>query len=408
MANVVFVVPFAMASSVRFLRAAAMLPGVRLSLVSQDPIERLPEELRHALSGYLRIEDALDAGQIGAAVRKLGRQFGSVDALLGILEPLQEPLARVREELRIRGMDATEAANFRDKAKMKAVLREHGLPCARFSLVHSLDEGRAMGRQCGYPLVAKPQSGAGAKTTERLADEMALEAFLQRVRCGQERPVLLEEFVQGSEFSFDAVTVAGEHSFHSISDYHPTPLRVLETPAAQWCVVLPADITGPRYAAIREVGPKALRALGMWTGMAHMEWFMRQDGSIAIGEVAARPPGAQFMTLMSYAHDLDMYRAWAHLMIHGEFQAPRRRYSAGAVYLRGQGRGKVAKVHGLSQMLAELGPLVVEHKLPQPGQDQADSYEGEGYVIVRHEQTAVVERALQQLADRVVVELADG
>jgi biotin carboxylase len=405
MPNVVFVLPFAKESSLRFVRAAAMLPDVRLALVSQDPVDKLPEELRHLLAGFLRVDDGLSAAQLTVAVQKLGRQLGSVDALLGILEQLQEPLAEVRETLRIRGMDRSEASNFRDKAQMKAVLAEHGLPCARYLLCHGVEEGVAFARTSGYPLVGKPPFGAGAKTTERLVDEAGLRSFLQGVRVGPERAVLLEEFVQGSEFSFDAITIEGRHAFHSIGEYHPTPLQVLEDPEVQWCVVLPRDIATERFAPIRATGPQALRALGMWTGMAHMEWFLRRDGSIAIGEVAARPPGAQFMTLMSYAHDTDMYRAFAQLMIFGSFALPQRNYAAGAVYLRGVGNGEVKGVTGFEPLQQALGNLIVEQKLPKPGQPKADSYEGEGYVIVRHPDTIVVERAVKQLAERVRVQL---
>ena len=72
--------------------------------------------------------------------------------------------------------------------------------------------------------------------------------------------------------------------------------------------------------------------------MSHLEWFRRGDGSIAISEVAARPPGAQFMTLMSYACDTDMYRAFAQLMVFETFTPPVRRYATGAAYLRAQGK----------------------------------------------------------------------
>ena len=405
MQNVVFAVPFVMESSVRFVRAAAMLDGVRLAVVSQDPVEKLPLEVRNALAGFVRIDDGMSAAQLTAAVRSLARQMGPIQALLGILEPLQEPLAEVREALRIRGMDKQEASNFRDKARMKAVLAEHGLPCARFHLCRDVEDGLAWARGVGYPVVGKPPAGAGAKTTVRAKDEGELRAFLRSIQAGPDRAVLLEEFVQGQEFSFDAITIGGEHRFFSVSEYHPTPLRVLEDPDVQWCVVLPRDVMDERYHKIRDAGPRALRALGMWTGMAHMEWFRRKDGSIAIGEAAARPPGAQFMTLMSYAHDTDMYRAWAQLMITGQFEAPERVYSAGCVYLRGKGQGVVKAVHGLDEMQKALGNLVVEAKIPKQGQPKSDSYEGEGYVIVRHTDTQTVERAVQQLADRVQVEL---
>jgi hypothetical protein len=143
----------------------------------------------------------------------------------------------------------------------------------------------------------------------------------------------------------------------------------------------------------------------MWTGMSHMEWFLRADGSIAIGEVAARPPGAQFMTLMSQVCDTDMYRAFAQLMVFETFTPPRRQFAAGAAYLRGQGEGIVRAVHGLDEIRSALGELIVEMRLPKLGQPASTSYEGEGYVIVRHRDTAVVDAAVRRIVEALRVEL---
>ena len=108
---------------------------------------------------------------------------------------------------------------------------------------------------------------------------------------------------------------------------------------------------------------------------------------------------------MSYAHEFDFYEAWARLEIDGVFRAPERRFAAGAAFLRGQGRGRVKAIRGLERAQAELGALVVEAKLPRRGQIPSSSYEGDGYVIVRHRDTAVVERALSRLVSIIRVEL---
>jgi hypothetical protein len=94
-------------------------------------------------------------------------------------------------------------------------------------------------------------------------------------------------------------------------------------------------------------------------------------------------------------------------MVFGEFEPPPRQFAAGAAYLRGQGQGRVKAVHGLEQAHHELGHLVTDVKLPQIGQPAAPNYEGEGYVIVRHEETAVVEQALLQLVSLIRVELSN-
>jgi biotin carboxylase len=407
MPDVVFVVPFAMENTLRFVRAVGDVPGARLGLVSQEPPEQLPDELRRRLAGYERVPDAFNPDHLVEAARRLAhRAFaGNVDRLLGILEPLQEPLAVARERLGAPGMRSETARNFRDKARMKDLFRRHDLPCARHCLAETTQRALRFAAESGYPLVVKPPAGAGAKNTFRVDAEGQLAAYLRSAPPRPDAPVLLEEFILGEEFSFDSVSVRGRHVFHSISSYHPAPLEVMHTPWIQWCVLLPRDIGGAEYEPIRTAGSRALTCLGMDTGITHMEWFRRHDGSIAISEVAARPPGAQFMTLMSYAHGVDFYRAWAALMVHGHFTVPERRFATGAAYLRGQGTGRVVRILGLDEAQRKLGPLVVEAKLPQPGQAPAGSYEGEGYVILRHAETEVVRRGLQVLVGSLRVEL---
>ena len=82
----------------------------------------------------------------------LAGRLGSVDRLLGTLEELQVPLAQVREELGLPGMDVKTAHNFRDKARMKTVLREAGLPCARHRLVSNTEDAWELVKAVGFPL----------------------------------------------------------------------------------------------------------------------------------------------------------------------------------------------------------------------------------------------------------------
>jgi hypothetical protein len=411
MVHVAFAIPYAMETTLRFARATAALPGVRLSVISQDSPEKFPAEFRDQLVGFRQVTDGLGATDLAAAVKSLARDAGPVERLLGVLEPLQEPLAIVREQLRIRGMDSATSSNFRDKARMKDLFAAHDIPCARHKLCSTVAEALAFAEQIGYPLVAKPPAGAGAKATARCASSKELQTFLETAHPGVDRPVLLEEFISGREFSFDSVTLHGQHVFHNICCYLPTPLEVMENPWIQWCVVLPRQLSGPEFAAIHKTGPRALSTLGMWTGMSHMEWFQRGNGTIAIGEVAARPPGAQFMTLMSYVCDTDMYRAFAQLMVFETFSPPGRRYSAGAAYLRGQAQkdraqAVVLAVHGLDEMQQAFGDLVVETRLPAIGAAPSTSYEGDGFVVVRHPDTQVVTSAVQKIVRTVRIELA--
>jgi hypothetical protein len=110
---------------------------------------------------------------------------------------------------------------------------------------------------------------------------------------------------------------------------------------------------------------------------------------------------------MSYVYDRSIYAAWAHAVIDdavpGTFE---RKYAAGIAFLRGPGNGRVARVANVEAAQAAVGHLVVEAKLPRIGVPKSTSYEGDGYAIVRHEDTAVVEQALRQLIETIQVEYA--
>lgn len=404
--HVVFVVPFAMPATLRFVSAAASLPGVRLSVIGQEPAERLPQALRAQLLGHWRVDDCFAAAQLVHATQQLARRHGPVQRLIASLEQLQVPLAEASTQLGLPGLPITTAQNFRDKHRMKAVLDAAGLPCARHVLVDSPTAAAAAAAQLGFPLVAKPPAGAGAQGTFRLNDATQLNEYLRAHALQPAAPVLFEEFLQGEEFSFDSVMQDGRVVWHSISSYQPSPLTVLENPWIQWCVLLPRDIDTPAYAPIRSAAELALQTLGLRHGMTHMEWFRRSNGEIAISEVAARPPGAQFTSLMSWACNHDFYQAWPRLMIHDEFSPPTREFAAGAAYLRGLGTGRVQALHGVETIRREFGDLIVEANWPQPGSLQPSGYEGTGHVIFRHPQTTRVEQALRRTVNVVRVELA--
>jgi hypothetical protein len=405
--NVAFALPYVFETSLRFLKAALSVPGLKVGVVSGESLERLGPELAGKIAGHWKVDNPLDPQQLADGVRGLGKQMGPMERLIGVLEQAQVPLAQARAALNLPGMSVDSAINFRDKAQMKDVLREAGVPCARHCLAETAGAAQAFLAQVDLPVVIKPQAGAGAKNTFRLESQTQVREALASFPPSPARPMLLEEFVLGKEFSFDSVCIDGVLLWASISRYTPTPLEVLENDWIQWCVVLPRDVAGDEFAPIRAAAARALSALGMKTGMSHMEWFRRKDGGVIVSEVAARPPGAQITSLISYAYDANMYRAWAELMTLGSFTPPERKYAVGAVYLRGQGRGdRVADVSGLERAQAEVGELVVEAKLPKPGHPYTSGYEGQGYVIVRHPDTAVVEDALKTIVKRVRVQLA--
>lgn len=404
MRNVVFVAPFPMETTLRFARALRGLANVRLIGIWQKlpgpPDNKIFDEL-------VLVDDALDAQRIADACKGIIGRFGKIDQLIGILEHLQVPLAEVRAHFGIPGEDPRTALQFRDKATMKEVLRRHGVPCARHRTITAAQHAWEFVAQVGFPIVLKPPAGAGCVETWRVDSKEALESALRATNPSPARPTLAEEFLIGEEYSFETLTLNGTPLFHSISRYLPTPLEVMRHPWMQWLCVLPRDISGPQFDVTRATGLAALKALGCGTAMTHMEWFRRVDGSVAVGEVAMRPPGANIVRMTGLAYDTDMYRAWARLVVDGAFDGPwERKYAVGCAFLRGAGNGRIARVRGLDEAQRAVGALVVDAQLPRIGAHKSSSYEGDGYAIVRHPDTAVVMDALKTIIQTVQIDYA--
>ncbi|MBI2892176.1 MAG: ATP-grasp domain-containing protein [Deltaproteobacteria bacterium] len=393
MRNVVFVAPFALDATMRFSHGLTRLEDLRLLGVFQKAPTQ--EEGAH-FADVAVVEDALNPAAIASGVARLVARHGEPYRITGILEPLQTPLAIVRRHFGVPGPDPETAERFREKALMKDTLRQNGLPCARHRLLTAAEEALPFVAQVGLPIVLKPPAGAGCRSTWRIDDRGSLGRALGQLRPSPAAPVLAEEYLHGDEGSCEMVVVGGRVRAHSISHYLPGPLEVMRTEWIQWVCLLPRDIGDPAHQQVLRLGERTVQVLGLEDGVAHMEWFRREDGTLAIGEIAARPPGGQLTAMTGLVHDADIYRTWARAVVDGAFDGPwNRSHAAATIFLRGVGAGRVARVDGIDEVHRRLGSLVEEARLPQPGAPKGDTYEGDGYIIVRHRDEAVVREAVR-------------
>ncbi len=412
MPHVVFIAPHFLQNTNRYVKAFAALPGVTLSVVSEDPIEGVPAEVRGRIAGHYGVKSSFDAGELTRAVRALSNGVGKIDRLAGALEELQVPMATVRDAIGIEGIGGEVARNFRDKDQMKDVLRASGVPVARSGLAHSPAALRKFADEVGLPIIVKPQAGLGARSTYRIESAEDLAALEKRgVVPTADVPLQIEEFVRARERTCETVTIKGKVVWRSGAHYLPSVLEVVETPWKQYCVLLPREENDEELARFYPVNERALTSLfgssagtAAGTALTHMEWFLKDDGQSLVNEVGVRPPGVQIMPLMSIAHETDFWSDWARLIALDEFTPRPRKWAAGAAFLRGQGAGDtVVSVEGIAAAIEEADDALVEMRTPKVGQPRASGYEGEGWATVRHATTEGAVRALRAIIERVQV-----
>ena len=81
MVRVIFVAPFNMPVTMRFVAAVAELPDVQVGLITQEPSDVLAPELRQRLAAHYRVADGLDFEHLVPAVLAVGKQLGGIDPL---------------------------------------------------------------------------------------------------------------------------------------------------------------------------------------------------------------------------------------------------------------------------------------------------------------------------------------
>jgi len=371
--NVLMISPAYPGEMPRFTRALAA-QGARVFGLGDQPGSSLPAEVRQALVAHLQVSDLWDEHAVVRRVlheaSEAGTRFDRVECLW---EPAMFLAARLREALGAPGLNLEQTIPFRDKERMKQVLDAAGIRTPWHRRARTADECRAAAAECGFPVIVKPIAGAGSADTHRVDDRQQLEQILPTLRHVDE--VSVEEFVEGDEFTFDAICAGGEIVFENIAFYRPRPI---EEKTAWW--ISPSSM-----------GHAVLQALGYQNGFSHMEWYRRANGEVVFGEIGARPPGARLVSAMNFACDVDLHAGWAEAVCHRRFTQPvQRRYNATILCKRAQGQGRIQRVEGLDRLLADLGSSIA-----------AGSALSDGWVIVRHPEL----QTTFEIADRVAREL---
>jgi hypothetical protein len=195
-------------------------------------------------------------------------------------------------------------------------------------------------------------------------------------------------FWVGHEGFYDTISVDGNIAHDWATHYYP---NVLEAMRHRW--ISPQFITTNRisdssfYGEVREMGQRVIQALGITTSATHMEWFYGPKG-LRFSEIGCRPPGVGAWDLYSAANDVDVYREWAHAIVHGGAEKPMtRKYAAGIVALRPDKDGSIRGYSGLDDVNGRFGEWIIDAHLPDigtPTQPVEAGYMANAWVRLRH------------------------
>jgi len=285
--------------------------------VMQGPVISIAKEL-----GYFTI--ALD-GSSQAPCVSMADQFEQIDlkdkegietfarstqsscGRLGIMTAgtdFSASVAWVAERLGLPGIPYEAALNASDKSRMRACFKKASLPSPDFFTLSENDSLNDI--SLPFPVVIKPVDNMGSRGCRRADNAQELsEAVKAAISFSRSRRAIVESFMEGPEFSVDAIVYHGEITICGLADRHiffpPYFIEMGHT--------MPTKIEEEKQTAMLETFCSGIGALGLAgeknIGAAKGDIKFTSRGPM-IGEIAARLSGG-YMSGWTYPYSSGAY-----------------------------------------------------------------------------------------------------
>ncbi|MCY0931523.1 ATP-grasp domain-containing protein [Streptomyces sp. H27-H1] len=257
--------------------------------------------------------DPYDHDALLAAGERLAARH-PIAAVMTWNETLLVPTAELAQHLGVLTDDPKVLHACRDKATSRKLFAQHGVPSAQSIKVASLLESALAAESIGYPVVLKPAGQAGSVGVIRvdLADQLpaAFEFTTAgaNLHGGESNSILVEEYLDGPEISVECVTHQGRTTAVAVTRKEIGFEPYFEETGHS------VDAVDPLLAEVGPIARAAVAALGVTTGISHVELRLTDTGPRII-EVNQRIGGDLIGRLVQLATGIDLPRAAADLAL---------------------------------------------------------------------------------------------
>ncbi len=117
---------------------------------------------------------------------------------------LAEPL--VARGVKIIGTDCAAIERAENRDSFEKVLQELDIPQPQGKAVTNIEDGVAAAANIGYPVLVRPSFVLGGRAMQIVANEEQLRHYLKTaVEIDEDKPVLVDKYIQGKEVEIDAI-----------------------------------------------------------------------------------------------------------------------------------------------------------------------------------------------------------
>lgn len=284
--------------------------GARVLGIADDPYTRLHSDLKEALTEYYKVENMHNYDELLRGIAYFTHKYGKIDWLDSHSEYWLETEAKLRDDFNIPGLREKDMKFIKAKSEMKKIYQKIGLRVAKGKVVRSFDEAKSWIDEVGFPVIAKPDIGVGAAATYKINNAHELENAYETIA---HIPYIIEEFITGEIHSFDGLADDKSEPIFFTSHVFSTPVMDVVNQDDHIYYYSRREIPAELEAA----GRKCLKGFNVKSRFFHLEFFFTPKGEFVPLEVNIRPPGGLTTDMFNYACDIDIFKAWAELVVNG-------------------------------------------------------------------------------------------
>ncbi|HBG36087.1 MAG TPA: hypothetical protein DDW88_03335 [Treponema sp.] len=229
------------------------------------------------------------------------KQRDGLDAVFTAATDFSFAVAKIAEACALPGHSPESALNASDKIRMRSCFQKALVPSPAFLEVHERDFSQNFSQiqaslPIAYPLVVKPVDNMGSRGCRLVQNiEELYTAVEQALLYSKSKRAILEEYMDGDEFSIDALVYEGEVYITGFADRH-----IFYPPYFVEMGHTMPTASREKQEEIISVFKKGIKALGLSHGAAKGDIKYTKDGC-KIGEIAARLSGG-YMSGWTYPY----------------------------------------------------------------------------------------------------------
>ena len=238
----------------------------------------------------------------------------------GVIHPCSEVamnvMGRINDELHLSGISKEMAIRATNKHLMREAFEKYGAPSPMSFLTKDEDDAwQIFYEQFHINAILKPSRNSGSRGIAKVEKGISKEAFVEYYRRAlnesRDHSVLIEQFIEGPEFSVEAIVWQGEPYVLAITDKKTTESPYFVELGHNQPSVYPEHI----QQKLKDGAIAGIKALGLNNCAAHCELKV-QDGEAYLMEIGARMGGDFISTELTHlSTGVDMVAATINVVL---------------------------------------------------------------------------------------------